>query len=212
MADEEMLDARTAAALVEQTQRRTRDLLEIKLPVVYAAWGIAWLLGLGAMWLSVRGQRPYRGPSAASSVILTVLLVAAVVITISVVTRATRGVGGVSAMQRRIYGLSWPVGFAALFALDGAVAHRGASPQVMGVLSAAGPQLITGLIYLLAAAIWLDWPMGALGIWLAALAGAGAWAGPVGVLLIGAIGGGGGFLVTAAVTSRRRGLAGAPHD
>jgi hypothetical protein len=212
MPDDETLDAAAAAALMQQTRQHVRGLLGIKLPVLYTAWGAAWLVGLGGMWLSVRGQHPYTGPSGLASALLGVLLVAAAAVTIATVNRATRGVGGVSAMQQRIYGMSWAAGFAALFAIEGATAHQGASAAVMGVLGASGPLLVTGLIYLLGAAIWLDRTMFGLGVWLAACAAVAAWAGPVGALLIGALAGGGGFLATAALTSRGRRLAGAVDD
>jgi hypothetical protein len=120
-----------------------------------------------------------------------------------VVTRATRGVRGPSAVAGRIYGLSWPIGFAALFVIEGALGHDGASARVLGIVGGAGPILVTGLIYVLAAGIWLDWSMFGLGVWLAAVAAAGAWAGPVSVLLIGALAGGGGFLAMAGFLALR---------
>lgn len=206
MSGEEQLDPRTAAALIAQTEQRTRRSLEVGLPRLYAAWGLAWLLGLGAMWVSVRGQDPYRGPGAASAVVLGVLLAAAVVVTVVTVARATRGVEGVSEMQGRLYGLSWPVGFAAWFAVMGGVARQGASEEVMGLLGACGPLLVTSVIYLVGAAIWLERSMFLVGAWLALVTAVGAFTGPVSVLLVDAVAGGGGFLVAAGylATTRRR--------
>lgn len=203
MPEDNRMDARAAAALLQQTQEHARDELRIRLPPLYAAWGVAWLVGLGGMWLSVRGQRSYRGPAAGSVVLLAVLIAAAVVVTMVIVARATSGIEGPSALQRRIYGASWPIGFAALFAIEGALAQHGASGEVTGILGAAGPLLVTGLIYLLAAAIWLDRSMFALGAWLALAAAAGAWTGPVTVLLVEALAAGGGFLLAAALLARR---------
>jgi hypothetical protein len=107
-------------------------------------------------------------------------------------------------MQGQIYGLSWPIGFASLFAIQGALARHDASNEVMGVLGAAGPILVTALIYLVGAAIWHEWSMFYLGAWLALVAGVGAWTGPVNLLLVGAIAGGGGFLLAAVLTHRQR--------
>lgn len=203
MPDDETLDARAAAALIQQTREHTRHALRIKLPPLYAAWGIAWLIGLGGMWLSVRDQHPYRGPAVSAVVVLGVLIVAAVVVTMSVVIRATRGIEGVSELQGKLYGLSWPIGFAALFAIEGALGNHGASDDVMGMIGAAGPLLVTALIYLVGSAIWLDRTMFVLGAWLAAVAAVGVWTGPVTVLLVAALAGGGGFLVAAGFLSRR---------
>jgi hypothetical protein len=191
------MDPQEAAALMAATRDQAHSALAVRLPLVYLPWGAAWLIGLGAMWLSVRGQRPYQGPSGAAVALLVILLLAAVGVTMVVVTRATRGVRGPSAVAGRIYGLSWPIAFAALFLIEGALGHRGASAQVLGIVGGAGPILVTGLIYVLGAAIWLDWSMFGLGVWLAAVAAAGAWAGPVSLLLIGALAGGGGFLAMA---------------
>jgi hypothetical protein len=202
MPDDETLDPRTAAALIQQAQDHARDQLAIKQPRLYATWGVAWLAGLGAMWLSVRGQHPYRDPAGWSVAVLAVLLVAAVAVTIVTTSQATRGIGGASARQAVSYGLSWPAGFVALFVLEGALAHAGASGKVMGVIGATGPLLVTGLIYVVAAAIWLDRTMFGFGIWLLAVAAAGAWAGPAGALAAGALAGGGGFLAVAAYLAR----------
>jgi hypothetical protein len=201
---EDQLNPQAAADLIRQAQEHAQQSLRIRLPQVYAAWGVAWLAGLGAMWLAVRGQRPYRGPTTVAVLVLAALIVAAIVVTVLVVNRPTAGVHGTSALQRRIYGWSWPIGFAALFAIEGAVANNGASHQASGVLAATGPLLVTALIYVLGAAVWLDRTMFALGAWLALVAGVGAWTGPVTALLVAALAGGGGFLVTAGVLARRQ--------
>lgn len=203
MTENETMDPAAAATLMRQTRTHSLHALTVRTPLLYAAWGTAWLLGLGGMWLSVRGQEPYRGPSVAASVALGVLLFAAAVVTAIVVVRAASGVDGVSTMQGQIYGLSGPIGFASYFAIQGALAELDASDKVLGVLGAAGPIFVTALIYLVGAAVWREWSMFVLGAWLALVAGVGAWTGPVNLLLIGAIAGGGGFLLAAAVQIRR---------
>lgn len=135
---------------------------------------------------------------AVAAAILAVLIVAAIAVTIVTTGQATRGIGGTSARQAVIYGMSWPAGFIALFVIEGALSHAGASNAVMGVIGATGPLLVTGLIYLMAAALWLDRTMFGFGIWLLGIAAIGGWTGPVGALLTGALAGGGGFLAVAA--------------
>jgi hypothetical protein len=201
--EDEVLDARRAAELLQDSADRARERLTVNNALIYGMWGVAWLIGCGAMWLSVLGQHPFRGAAGWASAILGAGIALAVVVTAVTVGRATRGIGGVSARQGMIYGLSWPAGFAALFAIIGAAAHFGASPEVMGVLGAAGPLLLVGLIYVLAAAMWLDWVMFWLGLWELLVAATGAWTGPVGVLFMDAVPGGGGFLVAAALLAWR---------
>lgn len=206
MTDDSFESHAEAAALIKQTTSDTRRSLDTRIPQLYGAWGVAWLVGLGGMWLSVRGQHPYAGPSTGAAVLLGVLLMGAVGVTIFYVVRATRGVHGHSEVQGRIFGFAWLVGFSAFFTLVGALAHQGASPTVLGLLGATGPLLVTSMVYFVGAAIWLDWPMLAMGVWLAVVVAAGVWTGPVTVLLIDAVAGGGGFLVmTLYLATRRRG-------
>jgi hypothetical protein len=171
---------------------------------VYAAWGVAWLVGLGAMWLSVRGQQPYREVSGLSSAVLGVLCSLALTVTMTMVIRASRGVGGVSSVQGRMYGVAWLLGFSAVFAIDGALASHGASHAVQGIAFATASVVVTALIYLVGAAVWLDLSMFILGAWLVVVSAVAAWTGPVSVLAIEALAGGGGFLLAAALVLRRR--------
>jgi hypothetical protein len=201
--DEKELEPRAAAALIQQTMDNTRRSLNVKAPLLYAGWGVAWLFGLGAMWLSVRTQSPYHGPSAGPATILGALITGAVVLTIVTIARATKGLSGQSEIQGRIFGLSWPIGFTALGAVEAALGRQGASDIVMGLVGAAGPLLITSVIYLVGAAVWLEWSMFVMGAWLALVTAVGVWTGPVTVLLVEAAAGGGGFLLMAAYLARR---------
>jgi hypothetical protein len=202
MADEE-LDTRQAAELLQRSAEHAHQRLMVNQPLIYGAWGAAWLIGCGAMWLSVLGQHPFRGAAGWAAAVLGAGIGLAIVATGIATGRASRGIGGVSARQGMMYGLSWAVGFAALFALIGAVAHFGASPAAMGVLGAAAPLVLVGLIYMVAAGIWLDRVMFCLGVWELLVAAIGAWTGPVGVLLMDAVAGGGGFLVASALVAWR---------
>jgi hypothetical protein len=157
------------------------------------------------MWLSVRGQHPYHGPSGVSGALLGTLLGMAGLVTSLVIVRATRGVGGQSAIQGSIWGMAFSAGYAAWFAIAGAIDHYGASRPVLGIAYAVGPVLISGLVYMIAAAVWAEWSMLILGAWLIAIAVAAAWTGPVNVLLIEALAGGGGFLVAGTLQAWRRG-------
>ena len=203
MAEDDMLDARQAAELIRTSAGHARERLVVNQPLIYGVWGVAWLIGCGAMWLSVLGQHPFRGAAGWASAILGVGICLAIVATAITTGRASRGIGGVSARQGMMYGLSWPAGFGALFTIIGAASHFGASPEVMGVLGAAGPLVLVGLIYMLAAGMWLDRVMFSLGTWELLVAAIGAWTGPVGVLLMDAVAGGGGFLVAAALLAWR---------
>src|SRR2546426_11221900 len=60
------LDPRTAATLLEQTKRRAQHQFEFPSPLLTLIQAGAVLAAYGAIWLSVRGQNPYSGPSYAA--------------------------------------------------------------------------------------------------------------------------------------------------
>jgi hypothetical protein len=194
------MDLQDAAAIMRKTRERADRELEVRNPVLFASAGLVLLLGYGAIWLSVRHQRPYQGPTGTAIAVLLVLVVAAVMTTASVVDRAASGVSGSSALRRRIGFSSIGIGYIGVLALEAALAHAGASHAVAyGVFAAAAPILVTGAIYIANSAISLDWPLFGLGIVLVAVAASGAFAGPRTVWAVGALAGGSAFIAKAAV-------------
>ena len=55
-------DPRQAAALLDQTTQQARRQLEPSPPWLLVIRAVLVLAALGAVWLSVRGQHPYRAP------------------------------------------------------------------------------------------------------------------------------------------------------
>ena len=70
MAEDDLLDARQAAELLRRSADHARQRLMVNQPLIYGAWGAAWLIGCGAMWLSVLGQHPFRGAAGWASAVL----------------------------------------------------------------------------------------------------------------------------------------------
>jgi hypothetical protein len=194
------LDAQGAAAILQEAGERARRELRVSHPVIFIAGGVAWLLGYGAIWLSVRGQHPYQGPAPEAAIIQVVLIGFAVAITASIISRATSGVGGLSAVQRRVSILAFVSGMVAVLVLEAAIDHAGASRSVVfGVYQAAAPVLVAGVVYAANSAVRLNWTLLGLGLWLVAVAAGGAFAGPVGVWAVTALAGGLGYLLMAAL-------------
>jgi hypothetical protein len=198
------LDPRSAAAIVQETSKRAQHALVVRRPVLFAVWGVAWLVSDGAIWLSVRGQRPYNGPTSGALMTVTLVIVAAAIVTVVLVGRAASGVSGWSATQRRILLLSYLAGYVALFAIEAALDHAGASRPVLGVYGAAVPILLVALVIAASSVLSLDWSLFGLGIWLLAVAAGSGFAGPVGVWAVGALAGGGALLLLAAAGLRSR--------
>jgi hypothetical protein len=193
------MDAQSAAAIMQQARERAQRELRVRRPALFATWGLAFLIGYGAIWLSVRGQRPYYGPTTAAIVTAFLTGAFALAVTVVLVGRAVTGVGGWSARQRRTHLLSFGCGYAGVFALEGALAHAGATRPVIGVFGAAAPMLVIGLAYAATSTIWLEWPVFCLGIWLITAAALSGFAGPAGVWAVDALAGGLAFLLMAAI-------------
>src|SRR6516165_8177308 len=87
-------DPQQAAALLDQTTQQARRQLQPAQPWLLIVRGVLVLAALGAIWLSVRGQDPYKGPTAADIPILAGFIVLNFTATVAVRKRATAGVSG----------------------------------------------------------------------------------------------------------------------
>lgn len=197
------LEVSQAAAIMQEARERALHELRARYPVVFVTWGLVLMFGYGAIWLSVLGQRPYVGPAPWSLLVLTLLLAAGAVTTVIIVGRPLTGIGGASVAQRRVHYLALTAGLVGVFALEGALAHAGASDSLLSVYGATAPMLMTGVVYAASPALWQDWSTRALGAWLVIVAASSAYAGPVGVWGIAGLLAGVGFCAVA-VTRRGR--------
>jgi hypothetical protein len=92
-------DPRQAAALLDQTTMQARRELAPSPPWLLTARAVGVLATLGAVWLSVRGQHPYQGPTAAVIPVLVAFIVLNFVATVAVRQRAMAGVRGTSRLR-----------------------------------------------------------------------------------------------------------------
>ena len=83
-----------AAALLDQTTQQARREFSPRPPWLLATRAVMVLAALGAIWLSVRGQHPYRGPTAADIPVLIGFIVVNFAATVAVRRHATAGVPG----------------------------------------------------------------------------------------------------------------------
>jgi hypothetical protein len=191
------MDVQEAARIMQEAGERAHREFRLGHRGSFIAWGVILLLGYGTMWLVVRGQHPFHGTNPGAFAAVTLLATGSALAAVAQ-ARAESGVGGASSRRRRIYYLSLIAGLAGMFILEGALARADAGRAVIGVFEAAAPILVAGLFYLFSSALRLDWPVAALGIWLIAVAAGGAFAGPVGIWVVGSLAGGLAFLLVAA--------------
>jgi hypothetical protein len=201
VAEDQDMSVAEAAAIAADARRHARRELVISAPVVYLAWGLVWLIGYGAMWLSVRGQHPYRGPSGVSIAAVFVLAGFAAAAVLVVARRATAGIGGQSARYRRIIVAAWASGYLILLLVQAGISGS-VSTRALAFVGLAGPLLLAGLIYILASVLGRDRPAFALGAWLVLAGASCAWLAPAAVLATCALAGGGAFLLIAVIETR----------
>jgi hypothetical protein len=193
------MDPQDAAVIMQETRERAERELNVRHPVIFAAWALVYLLGYGVVWLSARGQQPYRAPAGWALALLALLAVIALGVTAMVTDRATIGVGGASALRRRIYWLSLAIGLLGLYIMEAALRYNGASRGVIGVVTASAPLLVAGVVLVAGTAAWLNWYAFGLGVWLIAVAAFSGFAGPVGVWAVDALAVGLPFLLIATI-------------
>jgi hypothetical protein len=194
---EDTMDVMQAADVLQAARERAAHKLTVNRPVVFVAWGVIYLVVYGAIWLSVRNQRPFVGPTSAALGFVTVFVTVALIITAAALSRVNEGVGGRSALQRRFSSVSIPVALAGVFLLEAALDHAGASREVLSTYGAAAPILVMGVVYLVSSAIWLSWSMAVLGAWMVLTAAGSGFAGAVTVWPVAGLAVGGGFLLMA---------------
>src|ERR1700716_4314020 len=123
-------DPKAAAAILEQTTRRAQRQFEFPSPLLALIQAAALLAGYGAIWLSVRGQNPYSGPSGAALVELyTFVAVAAVAVGLEA-RRATAGVSRRSSRQQWMRGLPFTAAFLSCTCSWGRSAMTDSAPRL----------------------------------------------------------------------------------
>jgi hypothetical protein len=182
--DEGGLDPRAAARLLERTRRQAQRGLDFRAPWLSLLAAAVALVAFGAVWLSVRGQHPYKGPTAVALVVLYAVVLIRIGTVLYAHRRATAGVSGRSVSQRRAEGAALAVALVAVYVLMAALAHEGASDAVVyGVYVATATLVVLGAFWAARSAVREDWPGLGVSIAIMLVAAGSAFAGPRGVWL-----------------------------
>ena len=212
-APETTLDPAEQLRLVADQEARTRAALTPDERLLFGAWGVAWFVGFGAIWLAAPGRAGgplLPVPGWAVGLLFFLLLVCAGTVTAVHSARVGRGVRGASARTGAMYGWGWFLGFAMLPAIVLGAQRLGAPPDVVALLWPAVSALVVGLMYVGGAAAWDDPSQFVVGAWILVTTGIGCLLGLQALYLVMCLAGGGGFLVAAAWFAVRRARAAAP--
>lgn len=205
------LGPRAALETISEQQAVLRRRTLIRSSPLLAAWGLAWLIGYGAGWLSIRPD--YTMPTPVW-VIYFVCLAAAGAYTCTYIARRARWVRGSSNRAGVRYGTAWAGGFVlgmAVMGRTGAFLASLGTPEAAEagmILGNAVPCLIIGTLFVACSAIWDEPVMAWVGGWLLAVTTVATLVGGTGLWAIMSLAGGGGTLVAAVVDALRTRAAG----
>jgi hypothetical protein len=187
--DERGLDPREAARLLVQTQRQAQRGLDFRSPRLTLLAAAAALVAFGSVWLSVRGQHPYRHPTVVGLLGLYAVMAIRIGSVVYAHRRATAGVSGRSVRQRRAEAAALSVALVAVYVIMGALASAGASDGVVyGVYVVTATMLVLGTFGAARSALREDWHELGISIAVILVAAGSAFAGPRGVWLSNGVG------------------------
>jgi len=172
-----------AAALLDQTTQQARRKFQPSPPWLLVTRAVMVLAALGAIWLSVRGQHPYRGPTAADIPVLVAFIVVNFAATVAVRRRATAGLSGRSRFSRgeiTVLVLAFAATVVAMVGLGAAGVSFAYYPTSVLV--------IPGLAWAVLMAARANWRELATGLAIVVIGIVGAFAGPAGAWAVAAVG------------------------
>lgn len=176
------LDPRQAAELLEQTTRRAERQFETRTPLLMLIGAAVVVVAYGVLWLSVRNQHPYSGPSGTALAVMYTTLIGWVVVVATFTRRARSGVGGRSSRQRGVEGAVFATIWTSVYVFQGALHHAGAGHAIVyGIYPAVAPLIIVGSAAAAHAAAREDWRSLSFAIAAVVLGALAAFAGPAGV-------------------------------
>ncbi|HLJ03277.1 MAG TPA: hypothetical protein VKT31_07540 [Solirubrobacteraceae bacterium] len=183
------LDPRAAARLLEQTTREAHRRFSMASPALAVLGAATVLVALGAVWLSVRQQHPYKGPTAVGLLVMYGILACWIAIVVVFRRRAISGLSGRSVRQERAFGVAVLVALVGVSVFQGVLKHDGVSLGIVyGVYPLTAQLIVLGVLGATVAAAREEWPRFGVGIAIALVATASAFAGPRGVWLSDGIG------------------------
>ena len=182
--DDDDLAPLAAARLLAQTQQHTRRELDFRSPGLSLLAAAAALIAFGSVWLSVRGQYPYRWPTPAGLAGLYVVIAVRIGSVLYAHRRAQAGVSGRSVRRRQAEGYALAVALIVVYLVMIALANAGANDGVVyGVYVATATLIVLGTFGAASAAARENWEELGISIAVMIVATASAFAGPRGVWL-----------------------------
>jgi hypothetical protein len=201
--DEAHLSPEESLTLIEAQRSKTARSLWVDPSPILGAWGVAWIVGFGALYLTSHGGLGPVLPAWLAALVFLLLFAVAAVVSFGEQIRRGRGVEGPSQRIAAMYGWSWLLAFAGLFAIDLALGQHGLPSHLAPLLWTGSSLLVVGLLYLAGGMLWRDRLQYGLGVWVLVTGAASVAAGVPDNFAVLSLAGGGGFLIAAAIARTR---------
>lgn len=198
-------DASQAAAVLNQAAAQARRRLAPTPPALWAFRAVVALVACGSVWLSVRKQQPYTGPTAPAVAVAFIPVVINIIWSSIALRRAGAGVSGPAQRSMRIWlGVMLAVWVVA-YAVTAPLFHGTVGHPVWGWYPASAPFLIVGLVGAVSALALRGRLMAGICLAIGLLAVGAGFGGPAGSWLIMGIGLGVMMLIGAAFAVHAQG-------
>lgn len=152
--------------LIEQQQAEAVRRLSPDPLLTYVPWGVAWLVGFGAFFLTYgfdgHALVPIGWQLALS--LLMGLQVVALAVMILAIRRSAGRIRGESSKSWAMWGSTWMAGFLVVGFVNMRLGPMLSDTQ-MAQISTALAMLVTGMLYMAGGALGREWPMFLLGCW-----------------------------------------------
>ncbi|MBG0817657.1 hypothetical protein [Planomonospora sp. ID82291] len=202
--DERELSPEETLRLIEQQGSAAHEQFVPDPVPHYLAWGVAWLIGFGAIFLrqGLSGTPYVAIPEGVAMALLFGLMALAMLVSALTMWQLRSPVRGASQQRGMMYGFAWSFAFFAMWAIAVRVgAHL--PPAELGLLWGGLSMLVVAILYMAGGAIWLARPMFVFGAVLAVLDAVGVAAGPGWHALLMSVGAGGGSVLAGLLLRRR---------
>lgn len=201
--DDQPLDPAEMLALVRDQQSDIQRRMARYVPWILLSWAIAWGVGFGILWLIDGAGPAFSVPVEVAAQVFAALIIFAAVTSGVLGARSGRGIrsSASAAFTATVYGITWTVGFVALFVLGSAMTFNGMPPEVLNIYYPAVSLIFVGIMYLIAGAIWHAVPAVLMGGAILLIAVVGAFFGYPTHYLVYATLGGSVFLVGAIIAA-----------
>jgi hypothetical protein len=174
--------------VLEQTRRRARRRFEPSPPWLLVVRAVLVLAACGTVWLSVRGQHPFRHPPVPAVLVIVAFGLINFGVTTAAARHATSGIAGRSRLSRAdvtVLTVAW----VAVYAVMVGLAFAGVRPAIVyGVYPIAAPLIVVGFTGASILAARARWRTCGTALAVAFVGSVSLFAGPVGAWAVAGVG------------------------